>query len=205
MSAIDNNTAAVETATPLEANDTDLIAQNRLCPVLEAESVPKPPAGFRPSAPEKRQRLLRRVDKDHVPLVEKSLEACAARGEKIVEDLGKLAPRPEKAAQLAARLKKLQRLKTAAAYLSGYVEELEEIALSDATQFLEGVRDGYEVMVTADPDLALLYEPLTQLFRARGEKISEGRARAKARREAEAAAARAAREQAYAEKGDEKK
>jgi hypothetical protein len=164
----------------------DTIIHNRVCPVLEAAQIPKPPAEYRVTPAVAKRRFLRKVDEDHAPLLQNGLAVCAARGAKMEAELGQLAPRPERAAQLNGRLSRARALKTAVLFLLRYADEIEDIALHDAILYLEEVRGFYDTVVKRDPGLAEIYEPMVRLFEARSAKISEGQARAKALREAKA-------------------
>lgn len=68
--------------------------------------------------------------------------------------------------------------------------ELEDIALSDAQELLEAVNEEYAHKVKKSPALAQKYPMLAAFFKARGDAISEGMARAsKERKVAEAVTA----------------
>jgi hypothetical protein len=196
MSATDTTPEIVVTP---EASTEDTVAYNRACPVLEAEALPAPPPEYRRSQPRVRQ-ALRKVDDEHVLLLESSLDACVARGVGLVDDFGKRAPKLEKVSHLSQRLKRIRRFKASLSLLVRYIDEIEDITLNDAILLLEGVKEEYDFEVRRDPNLAKEYEPLVGLFKARSAKIAAGLAQAKKLREAEAAAAKAALEKAAAEK-----
>jgi hypothetical protein len=183
MSTIDTTTTAITPATDAAAPG-DTVAQNRVCPVLEAALIPEPPPEYRRSPSEVRQRGLRRIDTEHTALVEKGLEACADRGEQMAEDLGKNGPKAEQAAHLSNRLKRIAQLKMAMELLANYVSELEDIALNDAILFLERVNNRYEVAAAEVPGLAKIYGSIASLFALRSAKISAGIAKARELREA---------------------
>jgi hypothetical protein len=78
------------------------------------------------------------------------------------------------AARLARRITTLSAGVGAASRLLNYLEELDEIALSDAMLYLENLNKEYEHAVPLKPSLATNYEQLTRFFSSRGEAISEG-------------------------------
>jgi hypothetical protein len=170
--------------TPIAA-DNDTIARNRACPVVAPSAIPAPPAGYRPSPGEVRKNDLRRIDGGLESELIEALDTCGARGPQLTEDLGRHAPVAGKAQELAARLKTVRRTKAAVAHLLGYLNEVEDIALSDSVVLLEAVERLCNAALPHDPGLALIYAPVLELFEARAAKISEGRAQAKARLEAE--------------------
>jgi hypothetical protein len=195
MSATDTTPELVITP---EASTDDTVAYNRACPILEAETLPAPPPEYRRSPTRVRQSL-RRVDDEHVLLLESSLDACVARGTKLVDDFGKRAPKLEKVSHLSQRLKRIRRFKASLSLLVRYIDEIEDITLNDAILLLEGVKEEYDCEVKRDPNLSKEYEPLVGLFKARSAKIAAGLAEAKKVREEKAAAVKAALEKAAAE------
>jgi hypothetical protein len=185
MSASDLTT----TATPVVAEETtlpapevsvgDTVAQNRVCPVIEAATIPRPPGGYLPTEAKIRQRFLRKVDQELEVHFDKSLDCCVEHGAKVLRDPDERDLRPEKAIQLRHRLAAIRRTKAAAQFLLTYLNEIEDIALSDGIQLVEGFGELYELAARKDPSLGLDFDPMLKFFAARGAKISEGRERAR--------------------------
>src|SRR5690242_11987486 len=85
-----------------EADFDDTIAKNRVLPILDPTSLPRPPAGFRPTDPDTRNRRLRKVSSELRAEVLDALREAA--GLDLIADLGKYAPDPRRAPALAERL-----------------------------------------------------------------------------------------------------
>jgi hypothetical protein len=185
MSASDLTTAAIpvvaeETALPApEVSVGDTVAQNRVCPVIDAAAIPRPPQGFIPTESKYLQRFLRKVDQELEVHFDKSLDCCIEHGARVIRDPDERDLRPEKAVQLRNRLAAIRRTRAAAQFLLTYLNEIEDIALSDGIQLVEGFGELYELAARKDPSLALDFDPMLKFFAARGAKISEGRERAK--------------------------
>ncbi|WP_437602874.1 hypothetical protein [Sorangium sp. So ce590] len=159
-----------------EADFDDTIAKNRALPILDPASVPRPPAGFRPTDPATRNRRLRKVPSE---LRAEALDALQeAAGLDLMADLGKYAPDPQRAPALAERLERVGRLLAAVQGLALYAREMEQIALSDALVFLEAENKQLTNALDHAPELAERYTALRTLFETRAASIVAGRARA---------------------------
>jgi hypothetical protein len=159
-----------------EADFDDTIAKNRVLPILEPASLPRPPIGFRPTDPETRNRRLRRVSSDLRAEVVNALHE--AKDLDLQADLGKYAPDPKRAPLLAERLERASRLATAVQGIAAYAREMEQIALSDAMLFLEAENKLLDGVLEHAPELAERYSALRTVFETRAASIVEGRARA---------------------------
>ncbi|WP_437593306.1 hypothetical protein [Sorangium sp. So ce1000] len=159
-----------------EADFDDTIAKNRALPILDPASLPRPPAGFRPTDPETRNRRLRKVSSDLRAEVLDALREAA--GLDLAGDLGKYAPDPHRAPALAERIERVGRLSAAVQALALYTREMEQIALSDALVFLEAENKQLVNALDHAPELAERYTALRTLFETRAASIVEGRARA---------------------------
>ncbi|WP_437930925.1 hypothetical protein WMF37_17385 [Sorangium sp. So ce291] len=159
-----------------EADFDDTIAKNRALPILDPASLPRPPAGFRPTDPDTRNRRLRKVSSELRAEVLDALREAA--GLDLIADLGKYAPDPRRAPALAERLERVGRLSGAVQTLSLYAREMEQIALSDALVFLEAENKQLANALEHAPELAERYAALRTLFETRSASILEGRARA---------------------------
>ncbi|WP_437960173.1 hypothetical protein WME76_11410 [Sorangium sp. So ce119] len=159
-----------------EADFDDTIAKNRALPILDPASLPRPPAGFRPTDPDTRNRRLRKVSSELRAEVLAALREAA--GLDLAADLGKYAPDPQRAPALVERLERVGRLSAAVQALALYAREMEQIALSDALVFLEAENKQLANALEHAPELAERYAALRALFETRAASIVEGRARA---------------------------
>ena len=157
-----------------EADFEDSIAKNRAVPIIDAAKVPRPPADYRPTDPDTRNKRLRKLAGEHGAETLAALNNVANRDLKA--DFGKHAPDPKRSIALAERLNKTSALLTAARALYFHARELNQIARSDALVYLEKVNKMLVSTVDDHPALADDYESLRALFEARGEAIAEGRA-----------------------------
>jgi hypothetical protein len=159
-----------------EADFDDTIAKNRVQPILDPSSLPKPPTGFRPTDPETRNRRLRRLSSELRAEAVNALHEAA--GMDLHADLGRYAPDPKRAPLLAERLERAGRLSAAVQGLALYAREMEQIALSDALLFLEAENKQLAHVLEHAPELAEKYTALRTVFETRAASIVEGRARA---------------------------
>ena len=171
--------AITETATVL----IDPVTVNRTAEVPEAASVPRPPSQYRPSPPDRRRRL-RRIAEGHVAEATAAAEEVMQRGPELQTDFGSRAPSSNDFKVVLDRVTKVQTTLAAVRTLLGFLEENEDIALSDLVMLLEHAHRLYDANATIDPALAQHYRALETFFRFRGEAISEGRAQARALAEA---------------------
>lgn len=169
---------AVKTTQPVpEADFDDTIANNRAIEVLNPEDIPRPPAGYRPTNPDTRNRRLRRLASE---LRAEGMEALREAGERDLKaELGRYAPDPARAPALLARVAKTGKLVTAVQALLAYARELDQIAMSDVLVFLEAENKELAHAVEHEPALANNYVALQTLFAARASAIAEGMARSK--------------------------
>ena len=160
-----------------EADLNDTIANNRGLPLLSADTLPPPPAGYRPSDPLACQRRLRRFAFDLRAEAVNALEESAGRD--IRKELGQFAPSAQRAQILVDKLTQTGELVARAGALSAYASEMDQIAMSDAIIFLESVHQQYENAVTHNASLATSYRALATLFSMRSGAIIQGIARAR--------------------------
>lgn len=146
-------------------------------PVAPAAGIPKVPAGFSPTPNDERARRLTR------PAETLRAEVIAALGEVIGRkstyrsELGDVPPELALAETLHPRLLALHDSREAAEALVGYLRELEEIAYSDAADFLQAVDD--EVRHRSHSELTTAYARVLLLAQARGQAVAEGIARSR--------------------------
>jgi hypothetical protein len=161
-----------------EASLDDQLAVHRGLSPIEASAIPTPPDDFKPTEVLVRNRRLRRVADRSRPQMMLALDEVAARGAGLQADLGQYAPGAEAAAQLSRRASTLSAAVSAASRLLNYLEELDEITLSDAALYLDSVNREYTHALSHKPSLATTYEQLARFINSRGEAISEGLAQA---------------------------
>ena len=160
-----------------EADFDDTIARNRSLPLLDAQAVPHPPRGYRPTDPDVRRARLRRFAGD---LRSESMDALReAAGRDLQLELGRFAPDPQRAAALVERLTITGEGVARAEALLAYEREIDQIALSDAFLLLDSENKQYANAVEHDPSLLAHYRALVKLFESRSVAIAEGMARAK--------------------------
>lgn len=157
------------------ADFDDTIAHNRALPVFDAGNVPKPPAGYRPTDPDVRNRRLRKLSAGLRAEADLALAEAAERDLK--DDLGKHAPDPADAAPLRARLEACARLHAAARAFHGYAREIDQIVMSDVLRYLELEHKELVHAMEHEPAIAEKYPKLRALFAARAGAIAEGLAR----------------------------
>lgn len=157
----------------------DSLMENRRLPVAPAASIPKVPAGFSPTPNDERARRLTR------PAEALRAEIVAALGEVIGRkatyrsELGDVPPEPTLAETLHPRLLALHDSREAAEALVGYLRELEEIAYSDAADFLQAVDDEVRHRSHKNSELTTAYARVLLLTQARGQAVAEGIARSR--------------------------
>jgi hypothetical protein len=163
-----------------ESAPNDSLAANRSIPVVAASMVPVPPKGYKVTAPDTKRKLLRLVGEEEEAEVKEALKALIKRGTKVTEDLGKNAPDVALLAPLLERLESTQETITATELFLTYLNEVEDIALSDALLHLEKVQKLYEANVDDEPQLKAHYAPVGRIFEARANAIREGLSRKRA-------------------------
>ncbi|WP_106525832.1 hypothetical protein [Haliangium sp. UPWRP_2] len=157
----------------------DSLTENRRLPVISAASIPKVPAGFAPTPNDERARRLTR------PAEALRAEVIAALGEVIGRkatyrsELGDVPPELALAEILHPRLLALHDSREAAEALVSYLRELEEIAYSDAADFLQAVDDEVIHRSRKNSELTSAYARVLLLSQARSQAVSEGIARAR--------------------------
>jgi translation initiation factor 2B subunit (eIF-2B alpha/beta/delta family) len=166
-----------------EASPNDTIANNRTIAVVNAKELPRIPSGFRPSTTEVLRNGLRKVEEASISELLGALQVCVQKGRALQEELGKKTPPVEKAEELITRINDLQDTLAIARPLLTYLEELEDIALSDGVIYLESIKRAFDNNAD-DPNLAADYAKVLKFFIARSGKISEGIAAKKALEEA---------------------
>jgi hypothetical protein len=177
--------AAAKTSRPITTNAKpipiadfdDTIAHNRALEILDVDSIPRLPTGYRATDPHVRNRRLRKLASELRAEAVLALDEAANRD--LREDLGKYAPDPMQAAPMRQRLAQAGRLRAAARVLFNYACEIDQIALSDALRFLEVEHKQFAHAVEHEPALAERYPALTTLFQSRAGAIAEGIAKAK--------------------------
>lgn len=166
----------------------DSIAENRRLAVVPAASIPKVSPGFVPTPNEERLRRLTRPAEALRAELLAALDEVIARKASYHGELGDLAPDPEQAETLRPRLAALRESVEAADALAASLHELEEIAYSDAADFLQAVTDELTHRSRKKPELALAYSRVLHIAEQRRQLIAEGIARARDRKESPAPA-----------------
>lgn len=157
----------------------DSLTENRRLPVVPAGSIPKVPAGFAPTPNDERFRRLTR------PAEALRAEIIAALGEVIGRkstyrsELGDVPPELALAETLRPRLLALHDSREAAEALVGYLRELEEIAYSDAADYLQAIDDEVRHRSRKNSELTTAYARVLLLAQARGQAVAEGIARSR--------------------------
>ena len=157
----------------------DSIAENRRLAVVKAASIPSVPTGFVPTPSDERLRRLSHPAEALRAELLLALDEVIARKASYRSELGDLAPDPVQAEALRPRLGTLRESVEAAAALSACLHELEEIALSDAAEFLQGVTEEIVHRQAKKPTLATAYARVLHIAEQRRQLIAEGIARAK--------------------------
>jgi hypothetical protein len=162
-----------------EASIDDQLAVHRGLAPVEASQIPVPPDDFKPTDGTTRRRRLRRVADKSRSQATLALNEVAGRGAALQTDLGQYAPPAERGAQLSQRLTTLSSSIRSATQLLTFLEELDEIALSDAALYLDSVNKEYEHALSHKPSLATSYEQLEKFIQSRSDAIVEGIANAR--------------------------
>lgn len=157
----------------------DSIAENRRLAVVPAASIPKVPTGFVSTPSEERLRRLSHPAEALRAELLVALDEVIARKASYRSELGDLAPDPVQAEALRPRLGTLRESVEAVDALSACLHELEEIALSDAAEFVQGVTDEVVHRQAKKPSLATAYARVLHIAEQRRQLITEGIARAK--------------------------
>ncbi len=172
------STSSTSTASTASTAPHDSLAQNRLLPVVPADTIPKVPKGFVATDNDERMRRLTRpaesLRAEHIV----ALGQVIARKATYRSELGDVPPDVALAEILHPRLTTLQASREAAEALVVYLRELEEIAYSDAADYLQAVNDEVVHRVRKNSELATSYSSVLLISQARRQAIAEGRARA---------------------------
>jgi hypothetical protein len=160
-----------------KADFNDTIAHNRGLKLLDPNTVPHPPPGYRSTDPDERARRIRRLSGE---LRSEAMDALReAGGRDLQAELGRFAPEPKRATALVERLNNTGELVARAQALLDYAKESDQIAMSDALLFLEAERKQYENALEHEASLSASYRALAKLFEMRSGAIAEGIARAR--------------------------
>ncbi len=166
----------------------DSIAENRRLPVVPAVSIPKVSAGFVPTPNEERVRRLTRPAEALRAELLAALDEVIERKATYRGELGDLAPDPGQAETLRPRLASLRESVEAADALAAFLHELEEIAYSDAADFVQAVTEELAHRTRKKPELELAYSRVLNIAEQRRQLITEGIARARDRKDSPAPA-----------------
>ena len=172
----------------MDTGPYDSIAENRRLPVTPAGSIPKVAAGFVPTPNEERARRLTRPAEALRAELLAALDEVIARKASYREELGDLAPDPGQAETLRPRLASLRESVEAADALAAFLHELEEIAYSDAAEFVQAVTEELQHRARKKPELELAYSRVLNIAEQRRQLITEGIARARDRKDSPAPA-----------------
>lgn len=162
-----------------EAALDDTLARTRALPLTQRDSIPRLPAGYQPTEPEVRNKRLRKMPRQLTAEAHAALRALARRGEHMRGDLGEFAPDARLAQQLARDIEEAAATKSLVMAQLAYLEEKEDLLLSDGMVLLEHAHKDYEYRVQRVPQIAEHYRELAEFIAARNKAISEGIARAK--------------------------
>jgi len=157
----------------------DSIAENRRLPIMAATSIPKVPVGFVPTPNEERTRRLTRPAEALRAELLVALDEVISRKATYHAELGDLAPDPAQAEALRPRLSALRESVVAVDSLAAFLHEMEEIAVSDAADFLQSVTEEVEHRARKKTELAMAYSRVLHIAEQRRQLISNGIARAK--------------------------
>jgi hypothetical protein len=160
-----------------EPDFNDTIASNRGLKLLDPNTVPHPPHGYRSTDPDERSRRNRRLSGE---LRSEAMDALReASGRDLQADLGRFAPEPNRAAALVERLTTTAELVARAQALLDYARENDQIGMSDALLFLEAEHKQYANAIEHEASLSASYRALVKLFEMRSGAIAEGISRAR--------------------------
>jgi len=152
----------------------DSIARNRACTPVAARAIPSVPTSYQPTNADVRRRLLRVVSGELSAEALQALEEIVRNKATFQKDLGELAPSPEPAERLLARVREVDATLVALEALLQFHREIEDIALSDVVHLLEAANTEYEHRVSRLPQLATRYSALARFFEARSAAVSAG-------------------------------
>ena len=173
------STSTTSTASTASTAPHDSLAQNRLLGVVPVASIPKVPAGFVRTPNEERQRRLTHpADSLHAEHLA-ALDLVISRKDTYRSELGDVPPDVALAETLRPRLTTLQASREAAEALVTYLRELEEIAYSDAANYLQAIDDEVVHRARKNSELATIYARVLLLSQARSQAVVEGMARAR--------------------------
>ena len=167
-------------AVTVDTAPVESITANRRLEVVSAAQFPAVPDGFRPTPVEIRRSRLRVVAATLQAECKEGLREATANAPRFRTDLGDMAPDPAAAAALLHRLNETAASLARARALVQYHEELEDIALSDATIFLEETQKELDHRLGRMPQLGERYRAIIAFFASRATAISQKMARAKA-------------------------
>ena len=179
-SANGNDTAAGDMNAGLTTAFDDSLTINRSVPVVPASSVPAPPGAFHPTDTVSRQRRLRKVDQANLSELQGALRQIVQRGSDIVKHLGPNAPSAALSSALLTRFDGISASRTATLHFLAYLDEIEDIAISDMDQVTEQVDKLYQANVDSDSKLLPLYNTVVAYRALHGASVSLGIARKKA-------------------------
>ncbi|MEP7121465.1 MAG: hypothetical protein ABJE95_11165 [Byssovorax sp.] len=162
-----------------EADFNDTIARNRSLKLVDLAAMPHPPTGFRATDPGERKRRIRWLSSDHRAEAVGALREAGTRD--LRAELGQFAPEPQRGTMLADRVTHSGELVARAEKLLAYAKEADQIAMSDALQFLEAEQKQYLNAVEHNDALELSYQALVKVFAMRSGAIAEGIAQAQAK------------------------
>ena len=166
-------------APPTPTAPHDSLETNRRLPVVAANSIPKVPAGFVPTPGDVRARRLTRPAEVLRAEIVAALAEVSGRKATYRSELGDVPPDPAQAEALVPRLQALHESREAAEALAAYLRELEEIAFSDAADFLAEVHTEVAHRARRSGALSTAYSRVLALALAQSQAISEGMARAR--------------------------
>jgi len=164
---------------PVTTAPHDSLMENRHLPVVSAASIPKAPAGFAPTSNDERARRLTRPAEALRAEIVAALAEVIGRKLTYRSELGDVPPALALAETLHPRLLALHDSREAAEALVGYLRELEEIAYSDAADFLQAVDDEVIHRSRKNSELTSAYARVLFLSQTRSQAVSEGIARAR--------------------------
>lgn len=166
-------------ASPTPTAPHDSLETNRRLQVVAAASIPKVPAGFVPTPYEVRNRRLSRPAESLRAEITAALAEVIGRKATYRSELGDIPPDIAQAEALHPRIQALHDAREAAEALATYLRELEEIAFSDASDFLDEVNTEVAHRARRNGALSTAYGRLLALAQARSQAITDGMARAR--------------------------
>lgn len=170
-------------AAPTPTAPHDSLETNRRLEVVAAASIPKVPAGFVATPGDVRLRRLTRPAEGLRAEIVAALAEVVGRKATYRSELGDVPPDLAQAEVLHPRIGSLHDAREAAEALAAYLRELEEIAFSDATDFLDEVSTEVVHRARRNGALSTAYSRVLALTQARSQAISDGIARSRRDRE----------------------